>query len=250
MTIDLNCDMGESFGNYRLGEDEALMQYVSSINVACGFHAGDADVMKKAVDLAAKHNIAVGAHPAYPDLQGFGRREMKLSADEVYNIVLYQVGALWAFTKSVGIKLAHVKPHGALYNTAAKQPTIAAAIVRAVKDVGNNLKLVGLSGSCLISEGKKFEIETVSEVFADRVYTDDGQLMARDKPNALIEDPDRAGAQVLKMIKQGVVISASGKEVNVEAQTVCIHGDGKNALAFAKAIHGLLTANNVSIQHP
>jgi UPF0271 protein len=250
MTIDLNCDMGESYGRYTLGNDESIMKYVSSVNIACGLHAGDPDVMKRTVDLAAKNKIAIGAHPGFPDLQGFGRRDLRMSPDEIYNSILYQVGALQAFAAVAGSRLQHVKPHGALYNMAAKDVTVANAIARAVKDVDPTLKLVGLSGSYLIVAGKNAQLITLSEVFADRRYTDEGSLVSREKHNALIEDLGEAATQVLKMVKEHVVISENGKTIAVEAQTVCIHGDGKNALSFAKKIHEVLTSNDVNIAQP
>jgi 5-oxoprolinase (ATP-hydrolysing) subunit A len=250
MTIDLNCDMGESFGQYLLGNDEAIMQYVSSVNIACGFHAGDPDVMKKTVDLAVKNKIAIGAHPGFPDLQGFGRRALTMSADEIYNLILYQVGALQAFVIAAGAQLTHVKPHGALYNMAAKDILMADAIAQAVKAADKKLKLVGLSGSCLIEAGKKANIAVLNEVFADRRYDDSGSLVSREKKNALIENADDAALQVLQMVTNRTVISENGKSISVEAQTVCIHGDGKYALTFAKKIHEVLIANHVSIGQP
>jgi UPF0271 protein len=250
MTIDLNCDMGESFGRYTLGTDEVIMQYVSSVNIACGFHAGDPDVMKRTIDLAVKNKIAIGAHPGFPDLQGFGRRDLKMSPDEIYNSVLYQVGALQAFAVVAGSSLSHVKPHGALYNIAAKDIAIANAIAQAVKDFDRTLKVVGLSGSYLIVAGKNAGLTTLSEVFADRRYADAGTLLSREKQNALIEDPAEAAVQVLRMVKDGAVISENGKSITVKAETVCIHGDGRNALSFAKKIHEVLTSHNVNIAQP
>jgi UPF0271 protein len=248
LRIDLNCDMGESFGAYTIGYDEALMQCVSSVNIACGFHAGDPSVMRKTVLLAAQQKVALGAHPGYPDLQGFGRREFKLSADEIYDIVLYQIGALMAFATASGTTLYHVKPHGALYNTGAKDQRIAAAIVKAVCDVDKNLILVGLSGSYLISEAKTAGLKTASEVFADRTYQEDGTLTPRSSPQALLHNPQQAAKQVLQMVQHKTVTSVSGKEIAVQAETVCIHGDGVHALAFAQAIVQVLTQNNISIQ--
>jgi 5-oxoprolinase (ATP-hydrolysing) subunit A len=250
LSIDLNCDMGESFGNYILGQDDELMQYVSSVNIACGFHGGDPSVMKRTVAHAAKRNIAIGAHPGYPDLQGFGRREMKLSPEEVYDLVLYQIGSLLIFVKASGAVLHHVKPHGALYNTAAKDKSVAAAIANAVRDADTNLTLVGLSGSHLISEGKAAGLKTASEVFSDRTYQEDGSLTPRSSPNALHVDAVVAANQVLHMVKHQEVIAVSGKQVPVKAETVCIHGDGAHALSFAKAIVTILTQNNVSIKKP
>jgi UPF0271 protein len=247
--IDLNCDMGESFGDFVVGNDEALMDYVSSVNIACGFHAGDPAVMKRTVALAIKKNLAIGAHPGYPDLQGFGRRDIKFNTNEVYNMVLYQIGALTAFVHAAGAKLRHVKPHGALYNTAAKDPAIAAAVAQAVADADQDLMLVGLSASHLISEAQKVGLKTSSEVFADRFYQDDGSLTPRTSPHALIEDPEACAKQVLQMVKEKTVTSRSGKHVAVVAETVCIHGDGKMALSFAKTIVSLLQKENVSITH-
>lgn len=248
-SIDLNCDMGESFGSYHIGDDEALMDFVSSVNIACGFHGGDPGVMRKTVALAAKKKIAIGAHPGYPDLQGFGRREMKLSGEEVYELVLYQLGALAGFAVVEGTKLMHVKPHGALYNTAAKEMLLAEAIAKAVKDFDPSLVLVGLSGSKIVEAGAKAGLKTASEVFADRSYQDDGALSPRTMKGALIEDPEKAAEQALKMVTMNKVTSLSGKDVAVSAQTLCIHGDGKFALPFAKKIRQVLSENNVKIQH-
>lgn len=249
-TIDLNCDMGESFGAYQLGQDEALMDYVSSVNIACGFHAGDSGVMRKTAELAAKKNLAVGAHPGYPDLQGFGRREMNMPPADVYDIVVYQIGALMGFVKASGSELHHVKPHGALYNTAAKDPAIASAIARAVRDVGPKLILVGLSSSHLIAEAEKLGLKTASEVFADRTFQDDGSLTPRSSSDALVKTEEAAGKQVLQMIQQGTVTTVSGKEIAVKAETVCLHGDGKMALSFAQKIVGILQQHHVIIKRP
>jgi 5-oxoprolinase (ATP-hydrolysing) subunit A len=249
-SIDLNCDMGESFGAFTIGQDEALMEYVSSVNIACGFHAGDPSIMNRTVRLAKERGIAIGAHPGYPDLQGFGRREMTLAPPEIYDIVIYQIGALSGFARAAGGDLHHVKAHGALYNAAAKDPAIASAIARAVYDVDKKLLFVGLSGSPMISAAKTLGLATANEVFADRTYQDDGTLTPRSDPNALIEDPGKAAQQVLQMIQRKTVTSVSGKEIPVMADTVCIHGDGKHALEFAKAIVSLLKKNNVGIKQP
>jgi 5-oxoprolinase (ATP-hydrolysing) subunit A len=242
--------MGESYGAYLIGDDEALMSYVSSVNIACGFHGGDPAVMRKTVALASERKLAIGAHPGYQDLQGFGRRNITLKPDEVYDLVLYQIGALSAFLKACGSSLYHVKPHGALYNTAAKDKTIASAIAHAVYDFDSSLILVGLSGSFSISEAESIGLKTASEVFADRTYLDDGSLTPRTMPNSLIENSDLAAMQVWQMIKDGTVTTISGKIIQVKAETVCIHGDGQHALAFAKSIVSLLTQKNVTIQKP
>lgn len=246
-SVDLNCDMGESFGAWQMGQDVLLMDYVSSVNIACGFHAGDASVMRQTVEAAVKKNVAIGAHPGYPDIQGFGRREMKLSPAEVYEIVLYQIGALSAFAKAAGSTLHHVKPHGALYNTAAKDSLLAEAIASAVKASGDNLILVGLSGSKLIEEANKKRLKTLNEVFADRTYQEDGSLTPRTKSGSLLEDSSLAAQQALQMVTRGTVTSTSGKEIPVKAETICIHGDGKHALEFAKAIHSILKQNHIEI---
>lgn len=248
-SIDLNCDMGESFGAYTLGTDEAIMDYVSSVNIACGFHAGDPSVMRKTVALAAKRNIAIGAHPGYPDLQGFGRRKMELSPEEVYDSVIYQVGALQAFVQAAGKALHHVKPHGALYNAAAKDKVLAKALAQAVYDVNKDLIFVGLSGSEMIEEAASIGLRTASEVFADRTYQDNGALTPRTSSNALITSTEEAANQVLQMIKQGTVTSVQGTTVRVKADTVCIHGDGQQALSFVKSIVNMLEQHHVVIKY-
>ena len=210
--IDLNCDMGESFGAWQMGSDTELMDYVSSVNIACGFHAGDASVIRKTIETAKHKGVSVGAHPSFPDLQGFGRREMKLSPEEVFDAVLYQIAAVKGICEAQGIKLHHVKPHGALYNQAAKDQTLAKAIAGAVKALDPHLILYGLSGSNLISEAEKIGLTTASEVFADRTYTEDGSLTARTEANALIKDTGQAVAQVLQMITDQTVTATSGKK--------------------------------------
>jgi 5-oxoprolinase (ATP-hydrolysing) subunit A len=249
-SVDLNCDMGESFGAFNIGQDEALMDYVSSVNIACGFHAGDPSVMKKTVALAARKNISIGAHPGYADLQGFGRRDIKLSVAEIYDIVVYQIGALAAFAKTNSTKLNHVKPHGALYNAAAKDRAVAGAIAKAVNDVDRDLIFVGLSGSIMIEEARALGLRTASEVFADRTYQEDGTLTPRSSKYSMIESPSLAAQQVLQMVQRKTVTTVSGKEIPVAAETICIHGDAEHALEFAKAVVNLLRQNNVSIKKP
>ncbi len=242
-SIDLNADMGESFGAWQMGRDAELMDIVSSINVACGFHAGDATVLRRTVETAIGKGVKIGAHPSYPDLQGFGRREMKMSPAEVFDIVLYQIAAVKGICEAIGARLNHVKPHGALYNQAAKNRPMARAIAEAVKRIDPSLVLFGLSGSCLISEGESLGLRTASEVFADRTYQRDGSLSPRSGPDALIEAPDIAVAQVLKMIRESLVTSVDGIDVPIRSETVCIHGDGPNALEFATQIRTALEAN-------
>lgn len=245
--IDLNCDMGESFGAWQMGRDAELMDFVSSVNIACGFHAGDASTIRKTVEKAVEKGVKIGAHPSFPDLQGFGRREMKLSAHEIFDIVLYQVSALKGICEAFGAKLHHVKPHGALYNIAAKDEKSAQAIANAVKAIDSNLIFYGLSGSFLISEAEKIGLKTASEVFADRTYQPDGSLTPRSEPNALIKDTEIAIAQVLQMIQTQTVTATNGETVAIKAETVCIHGDGENSLDFAREIRQQLKENNIEI---
>jgi UPF0271 protein len=242
--------MGESFGAFSIGQDSALMSYVSSVNIACGFHGGDATIMKRTVNDAVTNGVAIGAHPGYPDLQGFGRRDMKISADEVYDIVLYQIGALMGFANAAGTRLHHVKPHGALYNAAAKDVALSNAIAQAVKDIDPSLLFVGLSGSVMLTEANRLGLKTVSEVFADRTYQDDGTLTPRTSANALIHDENAAAQHVLEMIQHKKIKSVNGKQIELQPDSVCIHGDGKNALALAKRIVEVLTQNHVSIRRP
>jgi 5-oxoprolinase (ATP-hydrolysing) subunit A len=247
--IDLNADLGESYGIYSLGDDERLLNYVSSANIACGLHAGDPNVMQKTVKLAIEKKVAIGAHPGLPDLQGFGRRMMQVNPEEVYAFVLYQLGALEAFLRAESIKLHHVKPHGALYNMAAQQPAIAQAIAKAVFDFDKSLILYGLSGSYLISEGQKIGLKTASEVFADRTYQSDGSLTPRSQAHALIEDTEQALAQVFTMI-EGCVNTRQGAIIPIQADTICLHGDGAKAVEFASTIHTALIKKGIIIQSP
>lgn len=246
--IDLNCDMGESFGAWTMGSDAALMDYVSSVNIACGFHAGDASVIRKTVETAINKGVKIGAHPSYADLQGFGRREIKMSTAEIFDIVLYQVAALKGVCEAFGTRLNHVKPHGALYNTAAKDAQIAAAIAEAVQKIDSELIFYGLAGSFLISEAEKIGLQTASEVFADRTYTAGGTLTPRTEPNALIHDSKQAIAQVLEMILEQKVTTTDGSKVALKAETVCLHGDGANALEFARLINAELKRCGIKIE--
>ena len=248
-SVDLNCDMGESFGAWKMGNDAEVMDHISSANIACGFHAGDATTMRETAELAFAKGIAIGAHPSYPDLQGFGRRAMALTAEEIFDIVLYQVSALKGICESLGGRLSHVKPHGALYNQAAKDANIARAIARAVQKCDESLILFGLSKSLSIAEAEKLGLKTASEVFADRTYQPDGSLTPRSQPNALICDQDQAIEQVIQMVESQTTTAVDGSTVGLKADTICIHGDGPNALEFAAAINEALTAAGVSI-HP
>lgn len=236
-TIDLNCDMGEGSGN-----DEAIMPFISSANIACGFHAGNAFTMNATVDLAIRFGVAIGAHPSFPDIEGFGRNEMLLSRHEVYEIVVYQVSALAGFVKIKGNRLHHVKPHGALYNMAAKDPEYAEAIVAAVKDLDPGLILYGLSGSALIMAGMKAGLRTCSEAFADRTYQNDGSLTSRKLPGAVITDFSRSVEQVMTMIGEQRVRTLNGDMISIEADTICIHGDHEGAEVFAKEMNARLSS--------
>ena len=248
LSVDLNCDMGESFGAWQMGNDAALMDYVSSVNVACGFHAGDASVIRKTIEPAFEQNVAVGAHPSFPDLQGFGRRAMKMSPGEIFDIVLYQVAALKGMCEALGGKLHHVKPHGALYNHAAADKISSEAIAKAVRAIDDNLIFYGLANSFLISEAERIGLKTANEVFADRTYQPDGILTPRSQPNALIETVEKSCGQVLEMITAQTVTATSGEKISIKADTICIHGDGAHALEFARAINRTLGEKGVRIK--
>ncbi|MEO8007964.1 MAG: 5-oxoprolinase subunit PxpA [Betaproteobacteria bacterium] len=246
-TLDLNCDMGEGFGAWKMGDDAALLDHVTSANIACGFHAGDPGTIHRTVKLALEKGVTVGAHPSLPDLQGFGRRNMNVSAEEAYDMVLYQIGALAGFAAACGGKLAHVKPHGALYNMAAKDARLARAIARAVRDFDAALVLFALAGSELVRAGAQAGLKTVNEVFADRTYQADGSLTPRTQPDAMIHDADAAIAQVRRMVREGRVRSQQGGDVPVQPDTLCIHGDAPGAVDFAKRIRQALDADGVRV---
>lgn len=241
--IDLNCDMGEGFGN-----DAELMNYVTSVNIACGSHAGDATTMSRTVELAIQKGVAIGAHPGFPDLENFGRRAMSLLPQEVHDIVFDQVSALKEMCESLDTRLDHVKPHGALYNQAAADNEMAHAIAEAVKESDPNLILFGLSGSELISEAEKLNLRTASEVFADRTYRSDGTLTPRTDRNALITNTEQSLAQVMQMITQKTVTAVTGESVPIKAETICIHGDGEHAVEFARAIRNALAENSIDVR--
>jgi len=246
--VDMNCDLGESFGVYHLGMDKDVLPLLTSANIACGFHAGDPAVMHATVKMALAADTAIGAHPGLPDLSGFGRRKMELSAEEAYDMVVYQVGALQAFVKSEGGHLQHVKPHGALYNMAAKDRTLAESIAKAIAKVDADLILYGLAGSESIKAAQKIGLRSAAEVFADRSYQADGSLTPRRQPGAMITDEQAAIAQVLKMVKDKEVRALSGETVPVQADTICIHGDGAKALLFAETLRQALTEAGIEIK--
>lgn len=245
--VDLNCDMGESFGNYTCGMDAEVVPYISSANVACGFHASDPLVMEKTVALCRKNDVRIGAHPGFPDLVGFGRRQMQVSADELRTMVMYQVGALKTFCDAAGIKLQHVKPHGAMYNMAGKDEQMARAICEGIHAVDPSLILLGLSGSKLVAAAKKVGLRAAKEVFADRAYEEDGALVARSKPGAMITDEDEAIARVISMVKNHTIKTITGKEIEIAADSICLHGDSPKAVLFAEKISAALKAADVEI---
>jgi UPF0271 protein len=238
-SVDLNCDMGESFGAWTMGQDADVLAHVSSANIACGFHAGDPATMRRTVAAALAHGVAVGAHPSLPDLAGFGRREMRVSADETYALTLYQIGALAAMAHAAGTRLRHVKPHGALYNMAAKDPVLADAIAAAVRDFDRDLILVGLADSELPRAGERAGLAVAHEAFADRRYESDGSLMARGKRGAVIDDVDAAVAQAISIATRGEVESPGGV-LRIRADTICVHGDRADAAIFASRLRPAL----------
>ncbi|MCB7320026.1 LamB/YcsF family protein [Lacrimispora sp. 210928-DFI.3.58] len=246
--IDLNCDLGESFGAYRIGMDEEVIPYVTSANVACGFHGGDPMVMARTVKLCRENRVHIGAHPGLPDLMGFGRRNMTLKPEEAKAYVQYQIGALKAFCDGAGLRLNHVKPHGALYNMAGKDYDLARAVCEAVRAVDKTLVLLALSGSQMIRAAEDTGLPYASEVFADRGYQADGSLVPRTMPGAMIEDEDYAVGRVIRMAKEGTVTAVDGTEISIQADSVCVHGDSPKALAFVQRIRGALEKAGVEVQ--
>jgi len=246
-TIDINCDLGEGFGVWTLGADAELMSLVSSANIACGLHAGDPGTMRRTVLLAAVHGVAIGAHPSYPDLSGFGRRAMALTADEVYETVLYQTGALAAMVRSEGLSLHHVKPHGALYNRAAGDGATAEAIAEAVFRYDPSLWLYGLAGSAMEVAALRRGLSFCREVFADRRYLSDGTLMPRGLSGAVLEGVEQVSAQVAGILGAGKVVCGDGREIAMDGDTFCVHGDGVHAPAFAAAVRRAIEATGMSV---
>ena len=247
--IDLNCDMGESYGAWKMGADAEVMPYITSANIAAGFHAGDPATIRKTVRLAVDAGVAIGAHPSLPDLMGFGRRAMKVSPQDMYDLVIYQAGAVEAFARAAGVKLHHVKCHGALYNMAAVDEGLSDAMARAVKDLGD-VRLYALSNSLMMKIAKSRGVTVHGEVFADRGYSDDGTLAPRDKPGGLIEDPQASVKQVLGMIEEGYVTSLAGKRVAVSADTLCLHGDQPGAATFARKLRETFKERGISVAAP
>jgi 5-oxoprolinase (ATP-hydrolysing) subunit A len=247
LSVDLNCDLGESYGLFRIGNDKEVLKHITSANIACGYHAGDHNVMMETVKMAKTYGVKIGAHPGFPDLHGFGRREMKMSAEEIYNLTIYQIGALAAIAKSCGTKVEHVKPHGALYNMAGKDKAIADAVAGAVADADPTLVLFGLAGSWLVKAGEKKGLQVAHEVFADRTYQPDGSLTPRSETNAIIHDPDLAIKRVIRMVREGRVEAVDGTEIEIKADTICIHGDEPQALDFAVRLNEALKAEGIEV---
>lgn len=246
--VDLNCDLGESFGAYRLGADAEIMPYVTSVNIACGYHAGDPSVMRQTVKLALGHQVSIGAHPGLPDLAGFGRRTMTITPQEAYEMVVYQIGALWAFTRAEGARLRHVKPHGALYNMASGSRALSEAIAEAVYRIDPELVLYGASGSELAQAGERIGLRTAHEVFADRSYEQDGTLTPRSEPGAVIHDREASVGQTIRLIKEGVVRTRQGGDIHLRADTVCLHGDTPDALASAMELRSRLEQAGITLR--
>ena len=246
--IDMNSDLGEGFGAWGMGDDRAVLASVSSANVACGYHAGDPSIMRETVKLCAEHGVAVGAHVSYPDLVGFGRRNMSCSPQEVYDYCMYQIGALRAFCRAGGVELQHVKPHGALYNQAAKDRKLADAIASAVKDSGDGVILMGLAGSEFAPAAEAAGVRFAAEAFADRAYLKDGSLMPRSREGSVIHDAALAASRVVRMVTKGTVTADDGSEIQFRPDSICLHGDTKEAVEMAAAVRRALEDAGASIR--
>jgi len=252
-SIDINCDMGESFGNYRLGNDEALLPYITSANIACGFHAGDPVHIEKTLALAVQQGVQIGAHPSYPDLGGFGRRKMEIPPEELRALVKYQVAAIKGMAESLGGKLRYVKPHGALYNSIAQDPEEGQAILQALREIDPGLVLMGLAGSSIEEQARALGTPFVAEAFADRRYEADGSLRSRMLPGSVIGDPQVAAEQVVSLVKAQSAKTLKGTSVPVKAQSICIHGDNPHALEILQAITQALVSQGIqkkAFNHP
>lgn len=249
LQVDINCDLGESYGAFRVGNDEEIMPHVTSANIACGLHAGDPLTMMRTVDLAKKHHVAIGAHPGYPDVLGFGRREMKLSLEEVEDYVIYQVSALQGFVKAANMRLQHVKPHGALYNTAARDEQTSNGIVRAVKALSPNITVFAPPKSMLAKVASDAGLRVACEAFADRAYNPDGSLVTRRQPNAIIHEPKKVVERAIALVKEGTVRAVDGRIVYLgKVHTICVHGDTPNAAELAKTMKKGLTKASIEVK--
>ena len=248
LTIDLNCDMGESFGPWRMGADADVMPNITSANIACGAHAGDPSVMRYTVRLARDAGVAVGAHPGFADLQGFGRREIRADPAEIENSMLAQIGALAAIARAEGMTLRHVKAHGELYNMAARDRALADAIARAIKAFDPGLIMFALPASLMIEAGRAVGLRVAAEGFADRAYQPDGSLMPRSKPGAVIRDPDAVVSRAIRMVRDGVVLTPDGKEISLRVETICVHGDTPGAADLTRRIHDGLDGAGIRVR--
>ncbi len=246
--VDLNCDMGESFGRYKLGHDEEVIEFITSANIACGFHAGDPMVIRKTVEIAGEKGVKIGAHPSFPDLQGFGRRNMDLTEDEIRNFVIYQVGALKTFAEVCGHNLQHVKPHGNLNTMAATNKRMSEVIAEAVAEVDKNLIFVAIGGTALYDGALSIGLKVASEFFADRNYNPDGTLVSRRQPHPFVEDEDFAVKRAVRAVKEGMVEAVDGSIVKVKVDTICLHGDGPSAVAFSRSIKEGLEKEGVRVK--
>lgn len=246
--VDLNSDLGESFGAYKIGLDEEVLKCVSSANIACGWHAGDPIVMRKTVEAAYKNGVGIGAHPGFPDIMGFGRRNMTVSPEEVKQYTIYQLGALYGFAKAVGAKIQHVKPHGAMYNMAAKDSKLAMAIIEGIWEVDRELIVLGLAGSEMINAAKEKGLKVANEVFADRAYNPDGTLVARSLPGSMIHDKKIAISRVIRMVTEGKVTAINGEDIDIKADSICVHGDNPEAIEFVTLIKEELLRAGVEIK--
>lgn len=250
MYIDLNADLGESFGPWPMGQDQSLMTSITSANIACGFHAGDPGVMRRTVALARQHGVAIGAHPGFPDLQGFGRREIQAAPEEIEDLVLYQVAALAGVARAQGAQVQHVKAHGALYNMAARDRALADAIARAVAAFDRTLILFGLPDSALLHAGQAVGLQVAAEAFADRAYEPDGSLASRRKPGSVIHDPAQVVARAVQMVTRGTVVATDGSTMTLRADTLCLHGDTPGSGELARQVRAGLEAAGVSVAAP
>lgn len=245
--INLNADLGESYGNYQLGCDEALMEIIASANIACGYHAGDPLVMKASISTAKTNKVSIGAHPSYPDLQGFGRRPMQMGANEIEAMVSYQIGALMGMAAAVGASVTHVKAHGALSNVAAANDDVANAVARGTKAVDRSLILLAPVASCLITAGEQNDIPVAGEIFADRAYNEDATLMSRSLAGSMIHDAGDSIAQIVRFLDAGGVVAASGKIIKARIDSICVHGDNPQAVAIASKVRAGIEENGAKI---
>ncbi len=250
LQVDLNCDMGESFGAYQIGADDAVFPYITSANVACGYHGGDPAVMRTTIAHAKERGVAVGAHPGFQDLIGFGRRQMDVTPAEAYDLVVYQIGALMGFANAAKIELQHVKAHGALYNMAVVNRELAGASARATADVDRGLVMFGLPGSHLVTEGEKAGLRVACEAFADRNYMPDGSLVSRKRPDAHVHDANEAMRRAVRMVKEGRVRAVDGNDIPLRADTICLHGDGPHAAEFAQRLRAAFEAEGIAVRAP